>query len=267
MLSSHFPKEVAETLERVSPDILHLEQYMDFVRNRQFRQTLLVHKAQRPTRALAPAFMRGLLVSSAAVADVLPIDLSPSSSVTFRTGTQRADVSLPASKAALTILMEEWPQAIDVDELCALALERAAPYLETTEEEARRSTTGDLFGAVMYGMVNLHTQPPNCTNRFSDRPTAHALAIYQLRSSSQVVNAHHQVVHLDPLSAEVLTLATGERTADEIVDVLLSRVAAGQITLEEDGQPVNEPSAARALLVRRLDTVLTGLMRAAVLVQ
>ena len=40
MLTSRFPESVAATLERISPDILHLEQYMDFVRNRLFRQTL-----------------------------------------------------------------------------------------------------------------------------------------------------------------------------------------------------------------------------------
>ena len=48
MLTSHFPAPVAETLERISPDLLHLEQYMDFVRNRQFRQTLLCHADLRP---------------------------------------------------------------------------------------------------------------------------------------------------------------------------------------------------------------------------
>jgi len=30
------PGEVGETLERISPEILHLEQHVDFVRNRQF---------------------------------------------------------------------------------------------------------------------------------------------------------------------------------------------------------------------------------------
>jgi methyltransferase-like protein len=118
----------------------------------------------------------------------------------------------------------------------------------------------------MYGMVNLHTHPPNCTNQSSDRPKAHALAAYQARSSSQMVNAHHQMVQIDPLSAEVVKLANGKRTVDEILDVLVSQVAAGGITLEDDGHPVTTPSAARALLDRRLDRVLTDLTRAAVLV-
>jgi methyltransferase-like protein/SAM-dependent methyltransferase len=266
MLTSHFPAEVAETLERISPNILHLEQYMDFVRNRLFRQTLLVHKNQHPTRALTPAILRGLMVSSSARPDD-SVDLASSSSVTFRIGTQRADVSSIGTKAAFTILAERWPEAVDVDELCAMALDRAAPYLgDTTREEAQRGIMGDLFGSVIYGMVNLHTYPPNCRSTLAERPRASRLAAYEATNGDIVVNAHHQVVQLDPLSEEVLKLANGERTVDEIVEVLLSRVAVGGITLEEDGQPVTEPSA-RAKLVRRLDLVLTGLTRAAVLVQ
>jgi methyltransferase-like protein/trans-aconitate methyltransferase len=266
MLSSHFPTDVAEILERISPDILHLEQYMDFVRNRQFRQTLLVHATQRPRRALTPAFLHGLLVSSAAMPDTSPVDLASVSGVTFRIGSQRADVSLPASKAAFTILMERWPEAIAVEDLCDQALEHASPYLgETTREEARRSTMGDLFGAVMYGMVNVHIQPPNCTNDPSEKPKAHALAVYQARSSSQVVNAHHQVVQLDPLSAEVLKLADGEHATNDILDALMTRAASGGIALEEDSQSVTAPEAARALLEGKLDNVLTGLTRAALI--
>jgi len=44
MLTSGFPKEVNETLGRISQNIIHTEQYMDFIRNRFFRQTLLCHK-------------------------------------------------------------------------------------------------------------------------------------------------------------------------------------------------------------------------------
>ena len=43
MLTSGFPKEVAATLEQISPDIVRTEQYMDFLRSRFFRRTLLCH--------------------------------------------------------------------------------------------------------------------------------------------------------------------------------------------------------------------------------
>lgn len=44
MLTSGFSREVQTTLEKISSDIIHLGQYMDFVRNRPFRQTLLCRR-------------------------------------------------------------------------------------------------------------------------------------------------------------------------------------------------------------------------------
>jgi len=159
MLSSHFQRPVAETLERISPDILHLEQYMDFVRNRLFRQTLLVHASVRPRRALTPALVNGLLMSSAVLPENTPVDLSSGTTVVFRNGRQRAEVSLPATKAAFALLSDTWPCAIAADELCSKALERAGSFMgETTSGDAHRALVSDLFNAVTYGVVDLHTQ-------------------------------------------------------------------------------------------------------------
>src|SRR5699024_3328067 len=128
MLTSHFPPDVAATLERISPDLIHLEQYMDFVRNRQFRQTLLCGATLQPRRALSPDILDGLLLSSSVVAAERQPDLHSGVPATFTSGSRRADVTSPASKAALTILMERWPRAIAAEELVEQALERAAPY-------------------------------------------------------------------------------------------------------------------------------------------
>jgi len=57
MLTAQFAPAVAQTLEQISPNIIQLEQYMDFVRNRLFRQTLLCHKNLKLNRALTPAVM------------------------------------------------------------------------------------------------------------------------------------------------------------------------------------------------------------------
>ena len=45
MLTSNFPPQVGEFLRRVGHDVISMEQYIDFLRNRTFRQTLLVHQA------------------------------------------------------------------------------------------------------------------------------------------------------------------------------------------------------------------------------
>jgi len=266
MLTSHFPASVAATLERISPDLLHLEQYMDFARNRQFRQTLLCHDACRPARALSPDVLTGLMLSSSAVTDTASPDLTAGVPVVFRNGTKRAEIASAATKAALTVLMEQWPCAIDVAALCEVALERAARFPSTvSSEETRRSTMEDLFGGVMYGLIEAHTQPPPCTNRPSDAPRAHTVASFQARSGNLVVNAHHTMFQLDALALEILKLANGQRRRADMLDVLVEWFQDGKIALEEEGRPITNLPAARNMLADRLDKGIATLTRSALL--
>jgi methyltransferase-like protein/SAM-dependent methyltransferase len=267
MLTSVFPAPIAETLDRISPDILHLEQYMDFVRNRQFRQTLVCHRGPRLNRALSPAFMHGLLAASPAVTDSSTVDLSPATTVVFLNGAQHATVTLPSTKAALTILMETWPRAIAVDELTTVALERAAPFLgETPIDAARRAMMSDLFACVRCGLVQLHTGQVNCTNAVSNTPQAHPLAAYQAQAGESVINAHHKRIELDALAREVLTLANGQRDRSDIIDALMLRYENGSLGIEVGGAPVTAPDIARTVLSERLEKTLASLARSAVLV-
>jgi len=68
MLVSNFPEEVAEALMALTDDIVSMEQYMDFVRNRYFRQTLLVHDHVQLDRDLSANHnMRKLFFASRAL--------------------------------------------------------------------------------------------------------------------------------------------------------------------------------------------------------
>ncbi|HEY7187842.1 MAG TPA: methyltransferase regulatory domain-containing protein [Vicinamibacterales bacterium] len=266
MLTSQLPAAVAGTLERISADLLHLEQYMDFVRNRQFRQTLLCHDARRPRRALHPDALDGLKLSSAAVCDAAPQDLDREGPVLFTNGSKRAQIASPATKAAMTVLMEHWPCAIDLARLCDLSMQRAGGSPSTaSSEEARASMMEDLFGGVMYGLIEAHTQAPRCTNRPSDAPRAHPIAAFQARSSNVVVNAHHTMIQLDALALEILKLADGHRTRADMLDVLIEWFKAGRMQLEEDGRSLTDLHSARAMLADRLDKGIATLTRSALL--
>jgi methyltransferase-like protein/predicted O-methyltransferase YrrM len=259
MLAAQFPAHVSQTLERISPDILHLEQYMDFIRNRQFRQTLLCRHGSRPNRSLTPSFLDGLLVSSKAVGEG-PIDLSPGKKAVFWNGRQRADAVLPASKAAFAIVTEAWPEAVSVADVCAAALERAAPFLASTPiEDARRALMGDLLGGVMYGMVRLHTRSPGCTRDVADVPRAHPLAAYQATLGRIVVNAHHEIVQLEAIEHAVLQRCDRVRNRDEIAADVVARVERGDI-IPNGGDAGAEQTAT-------IDEVFERLRRHALLVQ
>ena len=272
MLTTHFPAQVAATLERISPDLVHLEQYMDFIRNRQFRQTLLCREAQRPARTLAADVLRGLLVSSPMQPSAPDVNLATNAAVAFTTGSKRAEVTNPATKAAFALLSEAWPRAVAVDDLCERALEHSARFLtETPPDEASREMLEELFGAVMYGLVGVHTIAPDCANRASAKPEAHPLAAFQARAGHLVTNAHHQVIDLDPLSREVLILADGGRTRPAMVDALMESLSEGRLEsgAGEAGGTDGKPASAqetRTALAERLEAVLSTLARNALLV-
>src|SRR5262249_59441599 len=100
----------------------------------------------------------------------------------------------------------------------------------------------------------------------SNARRAGGVGAMQAKSGTVVVNAHHQLIELEPLGAEVLKLANGVRTTHELLEELMTRVARGEIVLEENGNPVTAPEAARAMMTRRLATTLAGLVRRALLV-
>jgi hypothetical protein len=153
---------------------------------------------------------------------------------TVSSGSRQAHVASPAGKAAFALLIEQWPCAVKAEELIEAALHRAAPYLDAaTVNATKASMIEDLLGAVMHGLIDVHTQPPPCTNQPSNTPCAHPVAAFQAGRGPLVVNAHHAMHELDPLTRDVLTLSNGHRTRDEMVAALGTRLDAGRTTIDE----------------------------------
>jgi methyltransferase-like protein len=164
-------------------------------------------------------------------------------------------------------LMDLWPRAIDVDDLIDMALRHAAPFATIASiDDITRDMLEDLFGGVMHGLIELHTQPPPCTNRISDTPRAHPVAAFQAESGRIVVNAHHAMFELEAMAIEVLKLANGQRRREDMIDVMAGWFQTGRLALDRDGTPVTDPQPARALLSDRVDAALTTLTRSALLV-
>lgn len=267
MLTGHFPPPVAATLERISGDLLHLEQYMDFLRNRQFRQTLLVHESQTPVRALHPDALRGLWLSSPVAVDGGEIDLRPGTTVHFSRGSQRATLTKAASKAAFAILIDAWPRAIEVDVLCDLAIETAGAHQDEPPDEARHGMLEDLFGAMMYGLADLHTVPAACTDAPGETPRALPCAAFEAQSGALVTNAYHHVHDLEPLALAILRLADGQHTRGRMAEALMRDFDAGSLELGGGETSLTDRTIVRTLIEQRLEEVLQDLTHRALLAE
>jgi hypothetical protein len=197
-----------------------------------------------------------------------PPDLASDEPTICQLGPQRAEVKTPASKAAFALLMDAWPRAVDVAELCDRAVERAAPFLPPgSARDARAATMADLLRAVMHGMIHLHTEPVACANVISDTPRAHPLVAHQLTAGDVVVNVHHEMIKVEPLGVEVLKLADGQPTRLEILEGLVERATSGAMAIASGGAPVVDDVAIRTILEAELERALATLSRSALLVE
>ena len=74
MVPTRFGAQAEKVLRQLAPDLLHMEQYMDFLRNRMFRQTLLCHDHVTLEHALRPAAVEGFYIASDAKGSTVKVE-------------------------------------------------------------------------------------------------------------------------------------------------------------------------------------------------
>ena len=113
MISTNFSSDIANTLNGLGAhDILQMEQYMDFVRCRYFRKTLICRNGVRLNRAIDSSIVRDLLLLSDAAPATEEAALDPSRRITYQSvGGGKLTCAAPLTKLALHALRQAWPTA------------------------------------------------------------------------------------------------------------------------------------------------------------
>lgn len=270
MLTSGFPGEVAETLRRISQHIIQTEQYMDFVRNRLFRQTLLCHKGPSLKRDLGGDDVSGMLVASTGSPDNKVVNLFPGKKESFRTPAgATAETTFPLTKAALVVLGERWPRAMDLGTLSREAnriLEAAGVPYETDGEKNQKTLAQDLLYCYSVNLVEFHTWQADFLTEVSERPRVSPLAAYLGGQDRPVVNQRHETVNLDLVSKELVCVLDGTRDHGGLLKRLDELVANGSLVVREDSKRLKEGTKLRSALKEILEQTLVKLAGAGMLV-
>jgi methyltransferase-like protein/cyclopropane fatty-acyl-phospholipid synthase-like methyltransferase len=274
MLVSNFPAAVAETLRRIAPDIIRMEQYMDFMRNRTFRQTLLVHQGVAIRRNIDENSLRGLLVASPAQPVSAHPSLAQGASESFRTP-NGAIITTPnaITKAALLLLAGQWPHGIGFDELAAaagarLAAESGAAVGVRTTADDERLLGGQLLQGYGVGAIELRTWQPPLALAPSARPVASPLARLQAERAEIVTNLRNDQVVLSELLRRILPRLDGTRDVDALVAEMVKLAIDGNMEVRErEGGPrITEKSALERIMRDAIERELSALARAGLLV-
>ena len=250
----------AERLMALLPDdVLVREQYLDFFKNRMFRQTLLCHAETPVRRELDDRKVEGCAISSSARLDGSARDQegrTPDPAQTrahdaarewapsvehadghssARAGVDRLEPSAetfvtaegfsmttsePLVRAAMLALSEAWPAAIDFPQLLTCAQDAAGP--DAPAELVAARLRGVLLRAHLARIVELRGCPPYLSPRPGECPLASPLARAQCAAGSTTVSSLlHGSVRLEgELDPELFILLDGTRKRGELSESL-----------------------------------------------
>lgn len=266
MLPGNFPPEVTKKLGQLAQDLIEMEQYMDFLRNRSFRQTLLCHQEVTLQRKMNPQrlplfSMASRALPESAQPDIYSVSIEKFSAVDGAVLT----TDHPVTKAAMLYLAEVWPQAVPFTTLLTTARARLGAH--ATEELHVDAQLLGLNLLTSYGysgnLMEFHLHAPDVVLEVSERPVASPVARLQAQSGSLTTNLRHERVYLDELDRYLLLQLDGSHTQTDLLEALLAGpVAAGDLKLK-----VDQPEHTRqVLLAEELEKKLHVLARAALLI-
>lgn len=220
--------------------ILDLEQQMDFLRFRPFRQTLLCRAATPVNRQVTAKAIPQFAFQAHFRGPTEAVDFSPavSSRFTGEDGSHFTTVH-PFVKSALQTLSETPGCAISYTELVEKARERL-PEDKRPPEETRRdeiALMNDLMQLLRMGWIEIYAERLGPVKVDIKRPRASAFTRYQAMNSAHVTNWVHEGVALDVLARHITEACNG-RTVEEILKVLIKAVREGKVALEDKGKPI-----------------------------
>jgi methyltransferase-like protein/SAM-dependent methyltransferase len=244
--------EVRQVLARLGSDRVRRAQYLDFVVNRTFRQSLLCHAGLNPSEDPQPEAVPALRLTALARPEGSQVDVRSDALVPFVSlFNDRLSVGQPLLKAAVVALCERWPRSAGFDELWAETLHRLgrpAPPPGPAAEAERRAFALFLLQGHMTNLVNLHAYDPPIAPTAGPRPCAPPLVRHQAATGAQVISLRLCAAALDDVDRCLLPLLDGTRDRAALIEELAGRVVRGEAQLHHDGRPVHDPALARALL-------------------
>ncbi len=216
---SRLAPEVRELLEQMD-NVVMREQYLDFLRCRRFRQSLLCHAEVTLERQPAPRSLREFWIAGM-------ITATPGSTDEWSCPAgARLRSPHPVARAALTTIGARWPGRWDFSSL-ADAVEK--------ETGGPREAVEDLLDKVLWeaftsGLIHAWPDKESFAAKLSERPVASPLARRMLQHGNSVVTMLHGNVTIGDAAGRLLiSLLDGTRDQAALVEAL----AASPVLIEQ----------------------------------
>jgi len=255
-------ERAAELLEGFA-ELEEQEQYMDFIRSRSFRKSLLCRADAPLIRELGLEQLDGFAFH----ADLAPprkLDLRRAKEQSFTTpGGERFDASHPLTKAALAHLGAVHPDSVALPALLSAARTLVARDGDVRHAAQAEHLAGELFSLLAHGAVRAEPRARRFPRTVPARPAATALARLQAAGGAHLATVRHATVGLDGFARRLVHHLDGTRDRDALVEALLADIHAGALPNPDAGAP--RPERLRERVAANCDRLLALFARQGVL--
>ena len=261
MIPGNLGPEVEKSLKVLGPGLIEKEQFMDFVRNRTFRQTLLVHDKQTPNYNIDPRRVWEMHVfSPGRPASDAPDNLGKVQPVGFKApGGMVLTTDRPLIRAAMPILFAAYPGTVAFTDLLAQARERlqqAGTTPPPAPQDGLELASGLLNCLLGSNLIDLYPVAQKAVRKPSDRPKAPESARLLAPRFRIVCNIRHEAITLSEFEQRILSLCNGAVPVGDMVSHLTQAALSGELRVEKDGQPLYDPLMVRQLMSENLGRAL-----------
>lgn len=230
MFASAYGPQVEKFLDQY-PDMLESEQYLDFLTQRTFRQTLLCHAEVEPSYDIDLSMLDQL----ACYAQLKPpanIDVRVNKPQKFiNHNGKEFEISDLLLKQMLGIIYTAYPAAQVLSEVLAMARQQLDTALKNKAAIDDKSWRGELFGLIANNAVHLRLEPLNIQHEFDSCPAVNALVRIQARDGINLTSVHHETVYVDTFSTRLVTYLDGTHDFDSLCHLLIEDMHAGRLVI------------------------------------
>lgn len=267
MLVNNLPEKAAATLQNLSKNIIATEQYMDFLRNRPFRQTLLCRREVSLVRNVDATALKAFFITC----PLAPLSAVPSLEAgvkeTFR-GANNANITTENAytKAFLLELVKAQPHPLSFAQAHAQASQALVGKAAAPTEQEMNALAGLLMNAYSRGLIEVAGWAAAVVAVPSAKPAVTPLARFQAGAGLQVTSLRHVAATFDAFSRKLMSLLDGSRDIAAINEELVAALTRKELNIARDGKPLTDEAEIRKIVAAMVPNTLGQIAKAGYLV-
>ncbi|NBS53046.1 MAG: methyltransferase domain-containing protein [Spartobacteria bacterium] len=265
MVTDNLPAEAAKTLKSLNLNLLATEQYIDFVRNRMFRSTLLCHKDAQLNRNIDPSRLESLNISSLIMLKQAYKDGQPA--IFVGAGGVELSIAEPATATIFEMIAKQGKTSLSVEELLKESIPLVSKILKATDEAAIKSLISQiLLQGYFKKMLDFTLGALSTCTTKSENPQSLPLARLQVSEGLRVSSNRLEMLNADPYVAKLLTLCDGARDKKTLIAAMVESLDKKEYQLNENNQPITDAKRAKLVVEKLYDGSIQNLTQLGLLV-